>query len=113
MEKTKKITLKVGDVLYRSSEYGAVTEHTVTSIGNKYFYCNGNKSVPYSLEDMWYRGINYSGGNHRLYVSELEIKEEQESAQMELAIRKQFDFCCCGTGLTHHQLSRIVAIINE
>ena len=113
MSKTK---LKVGDVLYEKNTDGrgvylGVKEHTVTKVGNKYFYTDNWHNYGFTLDELLYVDKNYPQYSRKLYRSIEEINQEILHNDLKSKLRVKFPECL--PKLTLDQLTRISEILNE
>lgn len=74
-----KHTLYIGQVLYSKGHDSKIEEHKIGTLGNKYFYLDGDvQKRKYSMETLKYVHSDYSQRNHQLYLTKEDILLERE-----------------------------------
>lgn len=106
--------LKIGQILYMGyytkGQPPNVTELTITSIGRKFFYCDGFSVRRYSISELKHESES-SSNNIQLYLTSQEIIDRWEKDNRLSLIRKQFS----SYGSVHYtleQLTKVCEILN-
>jgi hypothetical protein len=116
MEKENK-PIEVGQILYREvfkrNQPTEIEDVTVERIGKKYFYLEGNWSekYPFDKETLQYSDKVYSQSNIQLYRTKQEILDRREFYELQIILRKHFDWSVNSNKNTLDQLRQVAEIL--
>jgi len=108
--------LQVGQILYEEvTQRGfpsRIRPRTISKIGKKYLYVEGDDRYPISIDTLMHENKNYSQYNFQLYLTEQEILDIRERGNLIEKLRKTFDWSSNKSGITLEQLRQISGILN-